>query len=678
MRSCDIIIPVYKSPEWVKLCVYSLFINTNLDIINKVYLINDCDDELTANCLENLKNKYCKIEILKNEKNLGFVKSVNRGLKKTTADYVLLLNTDCMISHNSIQKMINHCKKDKEIGLICPISSNAANLTFDMFEGFSFNDMNSLFEKKFLGKCFDACTVVGNCLMITRDCIRQVGYLDEIYGMGYGEETDYQFKSMTKGFKAKVAIDTYVFHKSEVSFGTSKEKQEKQQKNAKIFFDRWGEQYYKLLEKYKKNDPIEYIKSHLKESDKKVNYNFLVYIIGFSQTAGGIHMTTDMINYLSINNYPCNIMYQYDNSSEYKEIMLFNPISVEKIDKLTFKYLVATFNTTVFYMKNLSRKYNVPLIYFAQGYENYFYNGKEYGISELSYKLPDDILTISKYLKDKYKKSFNVDSSVVLNGINYDLLSREKSINETNTITFMLRNDTLKGDFILLDIIKQLINECDNININILYNSEKLYFPKNSNETIKINYLKGPFTRTEIANTLQKSDIFVDASLTEGFGLMSLEAMTAGNVVVVGDSGGINEYLINEKNGVIIKNVLDVDLYVKNIKRLLGDKKMYNSMLIEAKKTAKKYDYDNVCKEYIKYFSREISIKNTKMDKYDSSLYGEVLDLKFRVIEENLSEVPKKHSFSKKCLYKLSKVVPKRLKKKAKNLIIKLNDMIDN
>ena len=52
-KKCDIIIPVYKSPEWVKLCVYSIFKNTESEILNKVYLINDFDDELTCNCLKN-------------------------------------------------------------------------------------------------------------------------------------------------------------------------------------------------------------------------------------------------------------------------------------------------------------------------------------------------------------------------------------------------------------------------------------------------------------------------------------------------------------------------------------------------------------------------------------------------------------------------------------------------
>ena len=90
MKKCDVIIPVYKSPEWVKLCVYALFTNTDKDVLGTVYLINDCDDKLTENCLNNLANKYDKIKILKNEKNLGFIKTTNKGLRESTADYALL------------------------------------------------------------------------------------------------------------------------------------------------------------------------------------------------------------------------------------------------------------------------------------------------------------------------------------------------------------------------------------------------------------------------------------------------------------------------------------------------------------------------------------------------------------------------------------------------------------
>ena len=676
MRKCDIIIPVYKSPEWVKLCVYSLFKNTKISEIGTVFLINDCDDSLTSNCLENLKNKYSKIKVLKNKKNMGFVKTTNRGMKEAMlgdSDYVLLLNTDCILSKNAISKMIDACEKNKKVGLICPISSNAANLTLEMFEGFSFMDMNRLLEKKFSGMVFDACTVVGNCLMITRKCIEKTGYLDEAYGMGYGEETDYQFKAMKNGFEAKVIIDTYVFHKSEASFGSSKEKQERQAKNAKLFFDRWGNEYNELMKKYKENDPIKHILSNISEKDKKLCFDFLVYLIGFSQTAGGIHMATDMVNYLSINGCACNIVYSWFEEGSYSEILLFNPIHIDHLDNFKFSSLVSTFNTTTYFMKRYANKYNVPLIYFAQGYESYFFDGKEYGIVELSYKLSDKILTISNYLKEKYKKMFGVESEVIANGINYDLLYRKNDNEQAKTITFMLRNDTLKGDFLLLDVIRSLINQCKDVKINVLYNAEQVYFPKNDNNNIELKLFHGPFERKQIADILQNSDIFVDASLTEGFGLMALEAMTAGNVCVVSDSGGIHEYMNDGENGYVISDVLNIDSYVDKIKKLLNDKSLYAKMKKNIEKTVINYDYDDVCQNYIKFFNKKIDRKDCVLDDYDNDLYDKVLGIKFRTVDDNVSENSNnKSKVKRKMVYKICKMVPKGVRIKIKNGVAKL------
>ena len=108
MKKCDIIIPIYNSPEWVKMCVYALYKNTPEEYIGKVILMNDNSDELTCNCIENLRRKYNNIEVYKNEENLGFIKNVNKGMDKTKADYILLLNTDCLLSKNTILKGFCH------------------------------------------------------------------------------------------------------------------------------------------------------------------------------------------------------------------------------------------------------------------------------------------------------------------------------------------------------------------------------------------------------------------------------------------------------------------------------------------------------------------------------------------------------------------------------------------
>lgn len=661
-KRCDIIIPVYKSPEWVKLCVYSLFKNTDDNLLGRVYLINDCDDYLTKNLLINLKRKYSKITLLNNYKNLGFIKSVNKGLKESKSDYVLLLNTDCIIAKNTIGKLINHIEKNQKIGLICPVSSNAANLTLNMFDGFTYMQMDNLLEKKFKGKNFNACTVVGNCLMITRECINKVGPLDEAYGTGYGEETDYQFKAMKEGFEAKVAIDTYVFHKSEVSFGTTKEKQEKLEKNRKLFFDRWGNDYNKLMSEYVNNDPIKYIMDNLTQEDKKNKFKFLLYLIGFTQNAGGVHISVDMINYLAINGFDCNILYGFSNG--YNEILLFNPIETKDIGKYKFDYIVSTIYSSAYYGKYLADKYNVPLIYFAQGYEAFFENGSDYGVVELSYKLADKILTISSFLNKKYKDTFKVNSNIIENGINCDLLYNNV-LDKTNvkTITMVARGNYLKGDFILFDILKKIINECSNLEINFLYSNKYIKFPFNDNESIKINYLCGPFERKQISDIMQKSDLYIDTSLTEGFGLMALEAMAAGNVPIVSDSGGINEYIKSGYNGFIIKDVNNTDAYLEKIKELLGDKNKYIKILKNSNDTALKYDYDNIIDKYIKFFNQKIIKNNIILNENEKNLFEFILNNKYKITDNNIS---------KKIIYKLCKKIPKSVRIKVKKMIEKL------
>lgn len=273
----DVVIPIYNHLEWVELCVKAIFCNTNMSCVNKIYLIDDNSNSDTKEGLRRIKKKYGDIiDITYNKKNQGFVKNCNYSFKITNSDYVLLLNSDCLVSKNAIEKMMKAMNKDKKIGLLCPISSKAANLSFPLVEGYDYQKINKLFEKHFSGKTFDACTVVGNCLMISRKCIDEVGGFDEIFERGYTEETDYQFRSMSKGFKAKVLIDTYVFHECRVSFGEDEKQLEIRREHLDIFFSRWKKEYDSLYKKYMKNNPIDYINEHLIYEKEKSDLNFTI------------------------------------------------------------------------------------------------------------------------------------------------------------------------------------------------------------------------------------------------------------------------------------------------------------------------------------------------------------------------------------------------------------------
>ena len=322
----DIIIPIYNSLEWLKLCIKALFTNTNYDILGKVYLIDDCSEKNVIDFLKIIQRKYGDmVEVIRNKKNQGFVKNCNKGMKISKNDFVLLLNTDCILSKNAIEKMANNMSKDKKIGLMCPISSVAANLSYSIPEGLSFMKVNEIFENQFKGKIFDACTVVGNCLMISRDCINKVGYFDEIYEKGYTEETDYQFKALKKGFKAKVTIDTYVYHECRVSFGESKKQLDIRAKHLEIFFNRYGKEYNRLMEKYQKNNPIDYI-------NKNINYNDLKFknIYEFKKKDKNIQNLVNYFNQLIIDGFDIQFLTKNKKLLNYNGIILFNPKDVRK------------------------------------------------------------------------------------------------------------------------------------------------------------------------------------------------------------------------------------------------------------------------------------------------------------------------------------------------------------
>ncbi len=669
MKKCDIIIPIYNSPEWVKMCVYALYKNTPEEYIGKVILMNDNSDELSCNCIENLKNKYKTIEVYKNETNLGFIKNVNKGMDKTTADYILLLNTDCLLSKNTIPKLIDHMEKNKKIGLICPISSNAANLSYDIPENYSYMQINDMFYKQFKGKNFDACTVVGNCLMISRECMEKTGYLDEAYGMGYGDETDYQFKAHKQGFEAKVAIDTYVFHKSEVSFGTSPEKQKRLEHNREIFFSRWGEEYNKKMQEYVKNDPIEYINTHLK-MEENPHPDVLFFLPDIHQNAGGVHMVVDIVNYLNINGYFANIL--TERIHEYKEIMIFSPSFMKNIKDIEPKCIVGTIYPTIFFVETIAKHYNIPAVNFMQGYEPCFDNGEIYSWAELACRNSQNILAISQFLKEKCKTNFRKDATVIPNAINTDLIyNTNKKRKEKISITMDLRNSFPKGDFLLNEILKKLTLKDYNIEINVIY-VKKTMFPINNNSNIKINYYEGPLNRKEVSNILFNTDIFIDASLMEGFGLMSLEAMAAGAVPIVGESFGIDEYAKDNENSFIIKEINNVDKYIEKIEVLLKDSKKLSDMSKNAQKTALKFDMDNNIPKYIEY------LKNVKKQKIELTPQEQEASERWIITEDSIflqkeeEETIEVVSKKRKIYYAILKPFPKKLKTKVKNFLKKL------
>lgn len=230
MNKCDVIIPIYNAYDCLSPCIDSVIKNTDLNN-NRLILIDDkSPDERVLPLLEKYANGK-NIILLKNEKNKGFVGTVNKGMKYSTND-VLLLNSDTEVTNDWLKKIQEKAYSEPNIATVTPLSNNATLVSVpiglqrnQLPENIDIETYGKMVEESAYDGVIDLPTSHGFCLFIKREALDAVGYFDEEkYGLGYGEETDFSFRCLDFGYRNILCQNTYILHKESQSFSEKREK----------------------------------------------------------------------------------------------------------------------------------------------------------------------------------------------------------------------------------------------------------------------------------------------------------------------------------------------------------------------------------------------------------------------------------------------------------------------
>ncbi|MCE9607988.1 MAG: glycosyltransferase [Planctomycetia bacterium] len=229
-KPVDIIIPVYKGRGETFRCIQSV-LAAKLPLDCEVIVISDCGpDHLLNNDLRKIADGG-RVTLIENTSNLGFVKSVNRGMKRALDRDVILLNSDTEVFGDWIGRLARVAYKNSRIGTVTPFSNNASICSYPTFytgsqipENITPCEIDRICADVNCSEAVDVPTGVGYCMYIRRDCLDQVGFFnDKLFGTGYGEENDFCFRARNLGWRNLLATDTYVYHKGATSFGASKQ-----------------------------------------------------------------------------------------------------------------------------------------------------------------------------------------------------------------------------------------------------------------------------------------------------------------------------------------------------------------------------------------------------------------------------------------------------------------------
>jgi len=163
------------------------------------------------------------VRLFRNKSNRGYSKAANQGLKKCRGELVVLLNPDTVVTEGWWESLSAHLAQE-DVGAVGPLSNCVA--------GIQFFDRHVAGRGHFLeeirsgnrGASVETKLLYGFCIMMKRDLIRELDYLDEQLILG-GDDLDLAWRLQLKGLKLLVAKDAFVFHKGQASFATLAEAQ---------------------------------------------------------------------------------------------------------------------------------------------------------------------------------------------------------------------------------------------------------------------------------------------------------------------------------------------------------------------------------------------------------------------------------------------------------------------
>lgn len=186
-------------------------------IVGEIIVIDNNSSDIRKKTFGKKNNVY----IIKNNKNLGFARAVNQGIKISKNKFILLLNPDTLIIDDSIIKSFETVRKDKSVGIIGgkikKYNTNSYQLTATTKPNFltaifEFTNLKKIFPDNYftnkfwiektnkINKITDVYSLCGAFMIIRKYLDDQINYFDERYFL-YLEDLDFGLQTRKKGFR---------------------------------------------------------------------------------------------------------------------------------------------------------------------------------------------------------------------------------------------------------------------------------------------------------------------------------------------------------------------------------------------------------------------------------------------------------------------------------------------
>lgn len=629
----DIIVPVFNALRFAGQCLLSVLEWTTGPY--RIVIVNDGSDAETSHWLRWFSDRYApRVVLLENDFNQGYTRSINRGIQSTESSYIVLLNSDTVVTPGWLDRLCACADSDGKIGIVGPLS-NAASwqnvpTLMDADGGFAVNelppgwnaaDMGDMIAGGALEPKYPRVPFVnGFCYLIKSEVVKAVGLFDaDTFPQGYGEENDYSLRCSKAGFELAIADDCYVFHSKSQSFGHQRRKELSRSGKLGLESKYDLEEIQRMVSDIKNSSELEDIRmriadamscvkqARISETKSARTLGRIVFLLPVKGGGGGAHSVVQEASAMRAMGFdavvavPNKVLQKYLNDySELPDVKgLFTPFFEKNLLDIARDASVVI--ATVFHSVRLLSQIkganpNIVPAYYIQDYEPWFFDEgtAEYQEALSSYNAVPGFVRFAKtrWLCEKVDEWHEGVTHRVMPSIDHQIYYPTPSPSTTKgplVVAAMVRPETpRRGAARTMQLLRGLANRYgEEVRVDIFGCSR---------EDIKVHELDqdfhftnhGEIKQTEVARILAEADVFLDLSDYQAFGRTAAEAMACGCVPVITRRGGADEFVKDRENGYLV-DVNDEADTLGILDEAIDDRHVLSSMRTAAIQTVSRY-----------------------------------------------------------------------------------------
>jgi GT2 family glycosyltransferase len=229
LKAVDVSICMVSLNCWTVLepCLESLVDSDNRVTYEVIVVDNDSRDGTP----ERLAEKFPWVRVIRNDKNVGFTKATNQGIRESRGRLILWLNTDTILRPDSLSRLVGFLDERPNAGIAGPKVLNA-DLTFQpqcrrglptpwailaYRTGLTRLRPHSRAFGQYLlnylpvDEAAQVDAVSGCCLLARREVWSDIGELDEAI-FQFGEDIDWCVRAKQRGWQVWYAPNSEIIH----------------------------------------------------------------------------------------------------------------------------------------------------------------------------------------------------------------------------------------------------------------------------------------------------------------------------------------------------------------------------------------------------------------------------------------------------------------------------------